>query len=200
MNKPRPQGEWQKGFAVGEKLNIENFIIPIKTEDLKPEEIRWDLQPLQYISFVPSWANGLVSLLKTLRSVETPRSLKNGKQLAIESMTVDNIIKQENETLTSNCFRIIQVPELICEYMPVSRDLPINWGDIKKTWACRDVSPLRILSFGPPETECHRFTLVDKTVWINREIIHQINTRNLIVSLIHRSILLYIRTKKYETL
>ena len=188
MNKPNPQGEWQKGFAVGQQLDIENFVIPIKTEDLKPEEIIWNFQALQYISFVPSWADGLVLLLKTLRSIETPRSLKNGKQLAIKSMAVENFIKKENEILTSNCFEIIQIPKLIYEYMPISRELPIDWKNIQQTWPCRDVSPVRILSFTAPQRDGHQFALVNEISWADRESIHQINIRNLVVSLIYKSI------------
>ena len=76
LRKPNPQGEWQKGFALGKKLGIEDFVIPLNTDGLRPDEITWNLQPINYISFTPSWAEGLTILLKKLESIDAPRGLE----------------------------------------------------------------------------------------------------------------------------
>ena len=75
MNKPNPQGEWLKARAIGNNLGVRDFLIPLNTEGLRPDEIRWNLQTTNYIPFAPSWADGLAALLKKLQSDRYAKSL-----------------------------------------------------------------------------------------------------------------------------
>lgn len=185
MNKPNPQGEWQKGLAIGKKLGIIDFVIPIKTNDLKPEEIQWNWQNIQYISFTYSWANGFFALLQRLESINAPRHLVNGKKLAIESMAVENIIKKEKEMLLSNCFEVIQVPKLIREYTSSFRSLRNKIYDIRNNWACHVFLPNRVVSFYKPSSKIdsiYKLNLTKEFSWKEN------NERDIVVNLIHKCI------------
>ena len=189
LRKPNPQGEWQKGFAIGKKLGIEDFVIPLNTDGLRPDEITWNLQPINYIEFSPSWADGLASLLKKLQSVATPRALNDGPRVAVESIVASSGVRDEPEELLSNCFEVVQTPRYIRKY-EVENDLSIDKRRALRTeWACRDVSPTQVLAFDdPPLTVkiCHSFQYVDQVSWRNTELVNGIQTRNLVVSLIHK--------------
>ena len=64
MHKPNPQGEWLKARAVGAKLGVEDFLVPLNVEGLRSHEIIWNFQTTNYISFSHSWADGLAAVLK----------------------------------------------------------------------------------------------------------------------------------------
>lgn len=189
MNKPNPQGEWLKGIAIGKKIGIDNFVIPLNTEGLRPDEITWNLQPINYIPFTPSWAKGLAMLLKKLKSIDAPRVLNDGPRLAVESIVASSAIQNEPETLLSNCFEIIQIPRFIFKYKPASKlSRDVRWA-LQKEWACRDVSPYLVLAFDDPPaktTKKFRFRCVDRVSWRDTDLINGIDTRHLVVSLIHK--------------
>lgn len=187
--KPRPQGEWQKGISIGNKLGIEDFVIPLNTDGLRPEEIPWHLQSINYIPFRPSWAEGLDSLLKKLKSIDAPRILNNGTRLAVESIVATSAIRSEPETLLSNCFEITQIPRLIHKYKTASKLSNDERWALQKEWACRDVSPSLVLAFDDPPvtvTENFRFWCVNQVSWRDTNLLNGIDTRHLVVSLIHK--------------
>ena len=189
MNKPNPQGEWLKGIAIGKKLGIDDFVIPLNTEGLRPDEIAWNLQPINYIAFSPSWADGLASLLKKLQSVAAPRVLNDGPRVAVESIIASSAIRDEPEELLSNCFEVIQTPRYIRKY-EVETDLSIGERRALRTeWACRDVSPNRVLAFDEPPSIVnmhHSFQYVDQVSWHDTRLLDGIDMRDLVVSLIHK--------------
>ena len=154
MAKPNPTGEWLKGRAIGDKLGIEDFVIPLNTEGLKPHEITWNLQTTNYIQFFPSWSDGLTALLNKLASIEAPNVLAEGPRLAIKSTNSRNIVKEESEKLLSNCFRILQMPRYVSTFI-VTTGLPSysEQHGMMKQWAYWWASSYRILAFhDPPQT------------------------------------------------
>ena len=198
MKKPNPQGEWLKGNAIGKKLGIEDFVIPLNTEGLRPDEITWNLQPINYIPFTPSWAEGLTILLKKLESVDAPQVLNDGPRVAVESIVASSVVRDEPEELLSNCFEVVQTPRYIRKY-EVETDLSMDERRaLQKEWACRDVSPRRMLAFDGPTSNvsmCQRFRCVGQVSWCDTELLDGIDTRHLVVSLIHRCFDLLLRDK-----
>ena len=205
MNKPNPQGEWLKGSAIGKKLGIDDFVLPLNTEGLRPDEITWNLQPIKYIAFSPSWADGLASLLKKLQSIAAPRALNDGPRVAVESIVANSVVQGEPEELLSNCFEVVQTPRYIRKY-EVETDLSSDERRaIRIEWACRDVSPTLVLAFDePPSTVTmhHRFQCVDQVVWRDTRLLNGIDTRDLVVSLIHKCLNRLLKDKgmKYSTI
>ena len=189
--KPNPKGEWLTGRAVGRDLGIDDFLISLNTDGLSPLEIPWNLQTINYIPFQPSWAVGLEQLLKKLASVDTPRILPEGRQLAIQSTSVNAVVSQEPELLMSNCFRIEQPPRFVRKYQSNRRMHMGKRGDIRQAWACWVTTPLQVLAFHePPDDVAKKYSLrfVKEFPAIDVDSIEGIVTRNLVVSLIHRSL------------
>ncbi|MXZ89882.1 MAG: toll/interleukin-1 receptor domain-containing protein [Chloroflexi bacterium] len=188
MQKPNPQGEWLKGRAIGNKLGINDFVIPLNVEGLTPDEITWNYQPITYIPFTPSWHEGLASLLAKLESINAPRTLPNGPLLAVRSMVQGAAVHNEPEQLISNCFEVELVPRFIRQYRPIS-DLSAKdaWA-VRRAWASRMPSTSQFLAFHDPPAELsdrYGFQLVDLIDWRKSSSIHGIKTRDLIVSLLH---------------
>ncbi len=205
MKKRNPQGEWLKGNAIGKELGIDDFVIPLNTEGLRPDEIIWNLQPINYIPFTPSWVEGLAALLKKLASVDTPRALRDGPRLAVESIVASSAVRDEPEILVSNCFEITQVPRFVRKYKLTFGRLSIDVRRaLQREWACRDVSPTSVLAFeDPPSTVTarHRFQYFSQVPWRGTEFVDGINSRDLVVSLIYRCLDSLLRDKgmKYST-
>lgn len=205
MNKPNPQGEWLKGIAIGKKLGIDDFVIPLNTEGLRSDEIAWNLQPINYIAFSPSWADGLASLLKKLQSVAAPRVLNDGPRVAVESIVASSAVRDEPEDLLSNCFEVVQTPRYIRKYeveIDLSKD---KRRGLQREWACRDVSPRHIFAFDdPPATvnvsRC--FQCIEQIPWRDTKLVDGIDTRDLVVSLIYKCLNLLLRDKgmKYSVI
>lgn len=201
MRKPNPQGEWLKGIAIGKRIGIDNFVIPLNTEGLRPDEITWNLQPINYIPFTPSWAEGLARLLKKLKSIDAPRVLNDGPRLAVESIVASSAIQNEPETLLSNCFEIIQMPRYIRKYEVETNLSMSDRRTLRTKWACRDVSPCHILAFDdpPPTVNASRsFQCIKQISWRDTQRVDGIDTRDLIVGLIHRCLDHLLRDKGME--
>ena len=191
MRKPNPTGEWLKGRAIGSTLGIEDFVIPLNIEGLQSQEIIWNLQPINYISFSSSWAKGLAALTKKLESVKTPRVLSSGSRLALESISASSAICDEPEQLMSNCFEIEQVPTNIYTFVSSNPIAPNRHRVWKKIWAYRDVSPYRIMAFHHPPTSItsdQSLRRESQYAWRTVSKIHGIKSRDLMVSLVHRSL------------
>ena len=189
MKKPNPQGEWLKGTAIGKQLGIEDFVIPLNTEGLGPDQITWNLQPINYIPFCPSWAEGLAALLKKLQSVGAPRVLDNGRRVAVASIVGTSAVDEKPEELMSNCFEVVKTPRYIRRYEVESNLSRGERGALRREWACRDVSGRRVLAFEDPPSAVsarNRFQCVERVPWRDTTEVDGIDTRNLVVSLIHR--------------
>ncbi len=205
LRKPNPQGEWQKGFALGKKLGIEDFVIPLNTDGLQSDEITWNLQPINYIPFTPSWAEGLTILLKKLESIDAPRVLNDGPRVAIESIVASSAVRDEPEDLLSNCFEVVQTPRYIRKY-EVETDLSKDKRrGLQREWACRDVSPRHVFAFDDPPTTVNAsycFQCIEQISWRDTKLVDGIDTRHLVVSLIHKCLDLLLRDKgmKYSVI
>lgn len=189
LRKPNPQGEWQKGFALGKKLGIEDFVIPLNTDGLRSDEITWNLQPINYIPFTPSWAEGLTILLKKLESIDAPRVLHDGPRVAVESIVASSAVRNESEELLSNCFEITQIPQFIRKYKAATNLSIDKRRRLRREWACYDVSSTRVLAFDDPPstmTACYKFQCVSQVPWRDTKWVNGIDTRKLVVSLIHK--------------
>lgn len=199
--KPNPTGERIKGIAVGRDLGIDDFLISLNTDGLSPLEMPWNLQTINYIPFYPSWAEGLEKLLKKLESINAPRPLPEGRQLAIRSTSVSAVVSQEPELLMSNCFRIGQLPRFVRKYRA---NYALSWEErrkIRQVWACRDTTPFQFLAFHePPEdvAERHGLQFAREFDILNLEFIEEMPTRNLVVSLTHRSLEQLMKSKGLE--
>ena len=191
IGKPNPTGEWITGRAVGRELGIDDFLISLNTDGLSPLEIPWNLQTINFIPFQPSWAEGLEQLLKKLESVDAPRTLTEGRRLAIRSTSVNTVVSQEPETLMSNCFHIEQLPRSVRKFRADRRLRRNERRKVREVWACWDIRGSQFLAFHePPDDVAGRYGLqvIREYEVTDVDSIEGIATRNLVVSLLHRSL------------
>jgi len=192
IQKPNPRGEWLKGSAFGRsELKIEDFVIPLNTEGLQPQEIPWNFQTTNYIAFSPSWFNGLKDLLSKLESVKAPQALSEGHRLAARSVIPAPVVLDSPEQLVSNCFPIEQIPRLV-KTLATNADLSDeDMRELRTKWAFYPVSPRTYLAFhGCPGDLARRFRLrfVRQNSWRKVTQIEGVSTRHILIALIRRNL------------
>jgi len=117
-SKHDPQGELTTAFNVMKEEEIENFIVPLKVDDLQHSKTDYRLQNIQSIPFNNSWAEGLNQLLRMLERDNTGKH-KSFTPDAVNLwwknyISTDNAINNTPETLFSNRYPIISYPQFIC--------------------------------------------------------------------------------------
>lgn len=83
---PRPETIRERALALelARERHME-FLIALTIHELSPQELDWASQEIALISFHERWEIGYGQLLTRLRSVDTPRPLTNGQQIAMEA-------------------------------------------------------------------------------------------------------------------
>jgi len=79
IEKPNPLRERTLALNLGTRRSEPDFLVPLNLDGLHPTDLGWMLSSSTFISFKPSWAQGLAQLLEKLESVHTPRALDNGR-------------------------------------------------------------------------------------------------------------------------
>ena len=72
--RPDPLGELETARKVMKREGFENFIKPLKVDDILRDEVDYRLQEIQTISFEKSWAEGLSNLLDLLSKEVIPKN------------------------------------------------------------------------------------------------------------------------------
>jgi len=116
-SKHDPQGELTTAFNIMKEEKIENFIVPLRVDDLEHSKTDYRLQNIQSIPFNSSWAEGLNQLLRML---ERDHAEKH-KSFTPDAVNVwwknyisaDDAINNTLETLFSNRYPVISCPQFI---------------------------------------------------------------------------------------
>lgn len=167
------------------------FLLPIAVDDLQPEQLDRGTRALVQIPFHRNWAEGISQLFKKLDEINCPRPLYDGESLALQTFFPPNLINATSETLYSNCFPVIRLPELIRRFKPnrqLERYETASWNG---SWAFKWISPTKIVSFQePPKEIADRFGLTasGSAAWQHMPDIDGILTSNLISELLRRSL------------
>jgi hypothetical protein len=116
LSKDGVQEEIGIAIDLSKELCDESFIIPLRLEKYKKI---FGIGELQYINFVGSWANGLAELLALLDAEDIPKnqdiiSINPNWELYKQRFSI-NVIREE-ELLTSNLVKIINLPKTINYY------------------------------------------------------------------------------------
>ena len=191
LNKRNPQKERQLALIISKERN-ENFLIPLNLDGIAPKELSWQLSDIHYISFT-DWAKGLEQLLKTLEAANCPRPLLDtGHELAIKSCFPIKVIKNKPEKLYTNCYKVLHVPKLIQRWKCKGQ---FSWQDAelisRSRWACYRVNNSIVLAFDvPPDDLRQKYQFYkDGTIcWINSKKIENIDSSNIVKSLVRKSL------------
>ena len=101
----------------GRQLNKEQFVIPIRLDDLPFSDFPEQLIRLNAIDFSPNWADGLSKLLQIFKDTQIPQSNSNfGEALATWQkfkQKQSTFISDTPESVFSNWFHISSLPSHI---------------------------------------------------------------------------------------
>ncbi|MGH8709810.1 MAG: toll/interleukin-1 receptor domain-containing protein [Burkholderiales bacterium] len=103
--------------AVVQNEGLEDFIIPLRIDDIPQDEITIELQRIAPIDFHRSWAEGLAQLLKKLDDAGVSRNDKFNPQSVSawwrSQYSADYGIIEQPEDILSNWYPIISMPETL---------------------------------------------------------------------------------------
>ena len=101
----------------GRQLNKQQFVIPIRLDDLPFSDFPEQLIRLNAIDFSPNWADGFSTLLETLKDIQIPQSTSDfGEALASWQkfkLRQSASVSETPEPVFSNWFQICSLPSHI---------------------------------------------------------------------------------------
>jgi len=106
--------EFEFAKSIAKKENIDNFIIPLRIEDV-PYDLRVGQNRYNHIDFTESWAQGLKKLLKKLENDNVPQKTTQ-HPISIwyqNDFTIDRGILNQKEYYYTNLWPIKTLPEQI---------------------------------------------------------------------------------------
>ncbi len=112
LTKDNPLKERTLGHSITRERKID-FVIPLLVDAIRPDELDWMNSDLTYIPFRDSWAQGLLQLIKKLRSINAPNPLPNGAKLVSEWVAQQSSLTANQERLWTNLFEIKSMPDFV---------------------------------------------------------------------------------------
>ena len=184
----------QRSLAISMRSeDIQDFLIPLDVDGVNTDRLDHITRNLNFISFKDYWAVGLKQLLEKLESINCPKSLPNGKQIAAETFLGNDVLSDQKETLFSNCLQVQQLPKVIYCFK-TQRAIPKEKLDnLKSEWSFRRISPDTFLSFHyPPTTLVSEYGIAERreNLWQETKIqIYGIHPYNLVSELIRKALI-----------
>lgn len=123
------RNELNQAIQIAKKHGFEDFIIPLKVDDIPQHDICIELQRIISVEFYNGWANGLAQLLEKLQKQGVPKSDKFTPD-AVSSWWRNRFnanagLRNEQEELLSNWFEIDTLPNKLYHYtyQPFVKDI-----------------------------------------------------------------------------
>lgn len=195
LEKLNPCKERQMALTLCKERD-EEFLIPLNVDGRLPSEIGWEMSDINFIPF-QSWSAGLAQLLKKLESINTPRPLgERGRDIAVETFLPKNVLRDDEETLYSNCLRVSVLPKMILRFRLSRRLAQFETRALEQEWAFVKKNDAEVLAFTSPNrevlnkcaAEC-KAEEIDRIAWMGVSTVHEIRTTHLISSLVKKSLL-----------
>jgi hypothetical protein len=112
-DKDNPVKERTKALQLGKARRIDDFLIPLNVDGIRPEELNWMVSDLSYIAFNRNWADGLARLVKKLESVNAPRRRTDGLEAVRHYFDQTELVKPAAEPVWSNLLDVLELPRTI---------------------------------------------------------------------------------------
>ncbi|HUT69755.1 MAG TPA: toll/interleukin-1 receptor domain-containing protein [Desulfatiglandales bacterium] len=183
-------------IRTGRKKNAP-FLIPVVAQPIFDDTLDANTKALQKISFVDSWQSGLNQLIAVFEAGNCPKA-EGGKHFVLNSFFADDVVVDQEETVISNMFQVLKIPETIHRFESLSGIPSSSKGEVASRWAFRQVNPTTFLSFHlPPEEDAREFKLSKKggALWSCTNAIDGIYIKNLIPELIKKSLVVACQKK-----
>jgi len=188
INKDNPVKERTMALNIGKERGID-FLIPLNVDGLKPTELDWMTGDITYIPFYKGWANGFSHLLKKLDSINAPRPVKNGREIAARVYLNHMTLKNEKEVVYSNCIMVKRIPDELLMLRFKNELSPHEQEVLRDTWAFYPIDNRHVYAFlPPPHPDLFRYIEIDRIDWKNNETISGIFTKNIIKNLLKNSL------------
>lgn len=189
LSKDNPRKERTLALSIGRERGID-FLIPLNVDGLRSAELDWMTSDITFIPFNRSWARGLAQLLKKLESINAPRPVEDGKEIASSVYLNHSILREEPETIYSNCLEFLKIPSTIKEFV---LEKPLSDNEIQifsDRWAFYRKDPEILFSFvSPPGADIFSCQLSHSHDWREQEKISGIITENIVSNLLKKSLL-----------
>lgn len=188
LRKKKPMLERMLAQRVVRQQNISDFLIPLKLDDSKPDELVSADSP---ISFTDGWANGWHALLAKLDSVKAPRSLKNGAQLAASSFPRgDDLINEAGGRLFANLISVKSFPHTLRVFQAPDNLASEEMKKLEDAWTFYEISRDAMVALIPPPPEfADRIRPTrEQLVWAEPGWFHNIRVRDIAARLIMRAL------------
>jgi hypothetical protein len=188
LEKPNPRKERTTALNIGRERK-EDFLIPLNVDGLRATELDWMSSDLTFIPF-SQWAAGLRQLLEKLASINAPRPLERGQEIAASTFLPGDVLRQEPEPLYSNIFRVARMPDELLRLSVLPGIAGPERDALFDTWPFYSVSPRTVYAFDAPSPaalENRTIKLEARVPWSDVFDINGVRTRNIIMSLLKGS-------------
>jgi hypothetical protein len=189
LEKPNPRKERTTALNIGREQK-EDFLIPLNVEGLRATELDWMTSDLTFIPF-SQWASGLRQLLEKLASINAPRPLERGREIAASTFLPGDVLRHEPEPLYSNIFRVAKLPDVLLRFTVEPGIAGLERDAVLVTWPFYSVSPTVVYAFDHPTPAAlhgRAITLDARVPWVGTSEINGVRTRNIVTSLLKGSI------------
>jgi hypothetical protein len=190
LKKPNPLKERTLGLNIAKERGID-FVIPLNVDGLGPTELDWMTNDLTFIPFSHGWAAGFRQLLTKMESIDAPRPLQDGREIAASTFLPGDVLSHAPEPLYANIFRVVTMPDRLLRFTVAPGISGPDRDALLATWPFYSVSPTVVLTFDNPSTaalEGRTVTLDAKVEWHDVFDIDGIRTRNIITFLLNRTV------------
>jgi hypothetical protein len=152
----------------GLAANQSDFIIPCVAVEFNKKLLATKLQNLTPAIFENGWAVGLKALLEALESQGVQRTVdaERGESFALRSFVPEPVTISKPETLYTNEFPIIEIPNSICLYRSKASLDATAITEMRSGWAFCEVSPNSFLSFHRPPSSLDMWNLQHSAEWL----------------------------------
>ena len=180
---------------------VEDFLIPLNVDGVSVPQLDQVTRTLMFIPFKLNWGEGLNQLLKKLKSIECPRLLYDGKRIATEAFLQKDILSDQEETISSNCLQVQQIPEVIYCFKtqnPIPRE---NLNELEREWSYRKIDRHTFLSFHrPPVSVFEKYNIIENggSLWPAVKNIYSIWSLDLVSELIRKALIVKCYQKKLQ--
>jgi hypothetical protein len=189
---------YRRGIAIqiGKKRKSP-FLVPVIVQPIYDESLDSNTRSLNKVNFIGSWTSGLNKIIDILESANCPKA-EGGKHFALNSFFPADVVIDEDETIISNIFQVLKIPETIHRFESTMSIPASVIGKLSSRWAFRKVNPTTFLSFHTPlEEDISEYKLGKQGggTWQYINNIDGINVKNLVPELIRKSLVVACQKK-----
>lgn len=191
IEKENPSKERQLALTLSKERKLD-FLIPLNIDGLKASDLGWELSDVNFIPF-QQWAVGFAGLLKKLEDIDAPRPLVSaGPSAAAATFLAQDVLRDETETLYSNCLEVVTIPTLVHRYTLSRRLAEVERNALLKRWAFFLLDDVHVSAFTDPPIDAVPACSIRRsgsTSWMDVLKIDGVKARHLVTALLRASLI-----------